>query len=140
LYGHELDRATTPLEAGLGAFVKFGRDFIGGPALLASREQGLRKRLIGVATADSRSIARQGYRVFDGNDEAGVITSGTLAPTLARPIAMAYLNAPHRPTDSLAVEIRGQRAPLTTMTLPFYRRGQTAAANRSASALLQKEP
>ena len=50
LYGHELDRSTTPLEAGLDTFVKFGHDFVGEPALSKERASGLRKRLIGLRT------------------------------------------------------------------------------------------
>ena len=57
LYGHELDRSTTPLEAGLKTFVKLGRPFIGEPTLRNEQERGLKKKLIGLMTNDSRSIA-----------------------------------------------------------------------------------
>ncbi|HEX4208954.1 MAG TPA: glycine cleavage system aminomethyltransferase GcvT, partial [Candidatus Binataceae bacterium] len=58
LYGHELDRATSPLEAGLGSFVKFGRGFVGEQALAAQQSNGNYRRLIGIRSTDSRSIAR----------------------------------------------------------------------------------
>jgi aminomethyltransferase len=127
LYGHELDRHTSPLEAGLGVFVKFGHGFIGEAALADQRTRGLRKRLIGLRTDDGKSIARQGYGVFQGESRVGVVTSGTFAPTFDRPLAMAYVDAAAgiNPTQSavpLEVEIRGRRLAATTLPLPFYRR------------------
>ncbi|MGH7916970.1 MAG: glycine cleavage system aminomethyltransferase GcvT, partial [Candidatus Binataceae bacterium] len=64
LYGHELDCETSPLMAGLGAFVKFGHDFIGESVLVKQRDQGVSRRLAGLRVVDGRSIARQGYKVF----------------------------------------------------------------------------
>ncbi len=131
LYGHELDRSTSPLEAGLGVFVKLGRPFVGEPALRSQRERGLRKRLAGLQTDDARSIARQGYRIFRDGREAGIVTSGTMAPTIGRPIAMAYLSAGEtsraQPSagTAVAVEIRNRLVPATIVTLPFYRRSRT---------------
>jgi glycine cleavage system T protein (aminomethyltransferase) len=125
LYGHELDRATSPLEAGLDAFVKLGRPFVGESALRAQRERGLGKRLIGLETDDARSVARQGYRLLRDGRESGVVTSGTLGPSVGRPIAMGYLRggegAPQA-TGALEVEIRSRRVPASIVALPFYRR------------------
>ena len=73
LYGHELDRATSPLEANLKPFVKFDRDFVGAVALTAQRDLGTSRRLAGLRTDDSRSIARQGYKLFRNGGEVGVI-------------------------------------------------------------------
>ncbi|HYB91825.1 MAG TPA: glycine cleavage system aminomethyltransferase GcvT [Candidatus Binataceae bacterium] len=134
LYGHELDRATSPLEAGLGTFIKFGRSFVGEAALAAQRGGGVRKRLVGLMTDDAKSIARQGYRIFLDGREAGIVTSGTFAPTLNRPIAMGYLScgepAPRAgaPTGALEVEIRNRKVPATIVARPFYRRGRQASA------------
>ncbi|HUY27361.1 MAG TPA: glycine cleavage system aminomethyltransferase GcvT [Candidatus Binataceae bacterium] len=130
LYGHELDRATSPLEAGLGAFVKLEREFIGAQALRAQRERGPAKRLVGLRTDDARSIARQGYKLFRDGREAGVVTSGTFAPSLERPIAMGYLSAGAlRPepaaAPALEVEIRNRRVAATIVPIPFYRRPAT---------------
>jgi len=134
LYGHELDRSTTPLEAGLDTFVKFGHDFVGEPALRKERASGLRKRLIGLRTTDSRSVARQGYRLSRDGREIGTVTSGTFAPSFGRPLAMAYVTgsavagAWPREGDSLEVEIRNRRVGATVTALPFYRRRVLRAA------------
>jgi aminomethyltransferase len=129
LYGHELDRATSPLEAGLDTFVKLGRPFVGESALRAQREHGLGKRLIGLETDDARSIARQGYRLLLGGRESGVVTSGTLGPSIGRPIAMGYLTAGETAppgAGALEVEIRNRRVPASIVALPFYRRAAAA--------------
>jgi aminomethyltransferase len=124
LYGHELDRSITPFEAGLTPFIRFGRNFIGEAAIAARRESGTGRRLIGIRTEDGRSIGRQGYKLYRGDDSIGVITSGTFAPSFNRPLAMAYVAAANQlePGASLAVEIRNRREPATIVALPFYRR------------------
>ena len=135
LYGHELDRATSPVEAGLNIFVKLGRPFVGEPVLRGQREAGPRKRLIGIETDDSRSIARQGYKLFRDGREAGIVTSGTMGPSIGRPVAMAYVTSgeisPAMPAvgGTLEVEIRNRRVPASIVKLPFYRRKQNAAQN-----------
>jgi aminomethyltransferase len=134
LYGHELDRNSSPLEAGLGVFVKLGRPFIGEKALAAQRDHGLKKTLVGLQTDDGRMVARQGYRVLRNGEEAGVVTSGTFAPSIQRPIAMAYLNVegaknPPAVGESLEVEIRERKARATIVRRPFYRRDEGHAAS-----------
>src|SRR5215472_10784550 len=128
LYGHELDRATSPVEAGLKAFIRLGRPFVGEAALRGQQDQGPRKRLIGIETDDARSIARQGYRVLRAGRDMGTVTSGTMGPGVGRPIAMAYLSggeiSPSAPVEvrSVQVEIRNRLTPATIVKLPFYRR------------------
>jgi aminomethyltransferase len=126
LYGHELDRETTPLEAGLAAFVKFGRDFAGSEALAAEQAAGLRKHLIGIRTQDGRSIPRQGYQVLRDGKAVGVVTSGSFAPTFGRPLAMAYVTGKDIIEGAtVEVAIRGRKVAADMVSLPFYRRGVT---------------
>lgn len=125
LYGHELDRKTTPLEAGLARFVRFGREFVGSRVLEHQRREGPRKRLIGIVSEDRRSVPRQGYRLLRSGVEAGVITSGSYAPSLERPVAMAYLHGEGgelQVGDRLEVEIRNRPVAVRIARLPFYRR------------------
>ncbi len=79
-------------------------------------------------------VARQGYRVFRNGDEAGVVTSGTFAPSIQRPIAMAYLAAagaknPPAVGESLEVEIRARKSRATIVPRPFYRCDEPPAAS-----------
>jgi aminomethyltransferase len=124
LYGHELDRTTSPIQAGLKSFIKFGRDFVGEPALLAQRDGGPGKHLAGIRTVDGRSIARRGYKIHHGGREVGVITSGTFAPHFGRPLAMAYLDsAVELPAGAIVeVAIRDRMVAAEITGLPFYRR------------------
>jgi aminomethyltransferase len=128
LYGHELDRATSPLDAGLGMYVRFGRGFIGEQALSVQRNSPPRKRLVGIRTSDGRSIARPGYPLRLGEREVGIVTSGTFAPSFNRPLAMAYLMAGRgidldAPAGThIEVEIRHKAVAAELVALPFYRR------------------
>ena len=124
LYGHELDRATSPLEAGLGAFVKLGREFVGAAALDIQQRVGIKRHLIGFRTENGRSVARQGYSLFLGEREIGVVTSGTFAPSFNRPLGMAYVDTAAGAPDSMQVEIRNRRVAASVVALPFYRRGK----------------
>jgi aminomethyltransferase len=124
LYGNELGPDTTPYEAGLGRVVKLGKegDFVGRAALEKAEAEGPRKKLVGLLVR-GRGIARHGYEVFAGDRRTGIVTSGTLSPTLGEPIAMAYV-APSdaQPGTILEVGIRDQRVPAEVVALPFYRR------------------
>lgn len=124
LYGNELDRATTPYDAGLGRVVKLDKagDFVGRAALERIAADGPRKRLVGLVM-EGRGIARHGYPVRVGEARTGTVTSGTQSPTLGQAIAMAYVTPPDgEPGQILDVEIREARVPARVVPLPFYRR------------------
>jgi aminomethyltransferase len=124
LYGNELDRDTTPFDAGLGRVVKFDKpgDFVGRAALEKAAAEGPRRRLVGLVV-EGRGIARHGYPVHAGERRTGVVTSGTQSPTLGQPIAMASIAAPDGELGTiLDVEIRDARVPARVVPLPFYRR------------------
>jgi aminomethyltransferase len=126
LYGNELDRDTTPFEAGLGWVVRMDRDtpFVGRAALEVALRQGPRRTLVGLRL-EGPGIARHGHAVHapGGQDAIGEVTSGTLAPTLGHAIAMARV-APDMasPGTMLAVAVRAARVPARVVELPFYRR------------------
>jgi aminomethyltransferase len=125
LYGNELDRETTPFDAGLGRVVKLEKpgDFVGREALAEVAEEGPKKRLVGL-TITGRGIARHGYPVLAGDRRTGVVTSGTHSPTLGKAIAMASVApADGEPGTILAVEIREQPVSAEVVPLPFYKRG-----------------
>jgi aminomethyltransferase len=129
LYGHELDDHTSPLAAGLQRWVKLdGEDFVGRSALLHEQAQGAPRRLVGLAIR-SGGIARQGYPVVFEGAQVGVVTSGTLSPTLGSPIALAYVSSALASLGTLlAVEVRGRTIPVEVVPTPFYRRTRPPAA------------
>ncbi|GGM45423.1 aminomethyltransferase [Longimycelium tulufanense] len=126
LYGHELTRARTPFEAGLGRVVKFDKgDFVGRGALLARKEAGPTETLVGLV-ARGRRAPRAGYPVVDpaSGTPIGTVTSGAPSPTLGQPVAMAYVPVDRSaPVTELAVDVRGRQEPVDVVELPFYRRG-----------------
>jgi len=124
LYGNELDRSTTPFEANLGRVVKLDKagDFVGRTALEKVAREGVARRLVGLVVR-GRGVARHGYPVLAGERRTGVVTSGTVSPTVGQAIAMAYVaTGDAAPGTMLDVEVRGQRVPAEVVTLPFYRR------------------
>ncbi|MBK5189335.1 MAG: glycine cleavage system aminomethyltransferase GcvT [Gemmatimonadaceae bacterium] len=125
LYGHELDRETTPFEAGLGRLVAFAKpgDFVGRAALERARDNP-RKALVGLRMS-GRGIARIGYPLYlpAAGDACGAVTSGTASPTLGFAIAMGYVPTTHTGAGTeIEVGIRDQRASAQVVPMPFYRR------------------
>ncbi len=125
LYGHEIDDATTPFEAGLGRVVKLDKgDFVGRQALAAQERQGIAKKLVGFEI-EGRGIARQGHAVVAAGDGApvGRVTSGTWSPTFEKALGMAYVPVElSAPGARLGIDVRGRALPATVVELPFYRR------------------
>ena len=121
LFGHELDDETTPLEAGLRWVVKFRKgDFVGREALMALRDQGLPRRLVGLEL-EGRAIARQGFEVERDDAVVGRVTSGTFAPTLEKSLALAYVDREAlEGGDVFAVRVRGRDVPARRVGTPFY--------------------
>jgi aminomethyltransferase len=123
LYGSDMDRTTTPLEAGLGWVVKLAKgDFIGAAALRAQLAGGVPRHLVGIVL-DESGIPRHGHLVWSGDRQVGHVTSGTKSPTLGSFIGLAYVERGLEAAGTmLAVEIRGRRIPAHVVQRPFYRR------------------
>jgi aminomethyltransferase len=126
LYGNELDRDTTPFDAGLGRVVKFAKqgDFVGRAALQSDADRGRAKALVGLVVR-GRGIARHGYPLYraGSGDPIGTVTSGTQSPTLGVPIAMGYVPPDDAGTGTmLEVGIRDARVAAEVVPLPFYTR------------------
>ena len=122
LYGHEMDRSITPLEAGLKFAVKFNKpDFIGKSALLAAGEP--KRKRVGLKIT-GRGIARENYPVISGDTVIGRVTSGTYCPYLGYAAAMALVStdADAGPGARVEVDIRGKLTQAEIVPLPFYRR------------------
>jgi aminomethyltransferase len=125
LYGNELDRNTTPFEAGLGRLVAFSKngDFVGRAALERAKDAP-RKTLVGMKL-DGRGIARIGYPLYlpAASESCGAITSGTSSPTLGFAIAMGYVPVGRSTVGGpLEIGIRDQRATAQIVPMPFYKR------------------
>jgi len=123
LYGQDIDETTTPWEAGLGWLVHLDSkdDFIGREILTQQKINGVKRRLVGLRM-QGRNIARHGYPVLSSDEVVGIVTSGTLSPTLGYPLALAYVPTQLATINqNLAVEIRGKVYPAVVVKRPFYR-------------------
>ena len=119
LHGHELGAGITPLQAGLGWVVAWGKgEFQGRAALEAERERGITRRLRGIEI-DGRQPPREGYAVLVDGKPAGQVTSGNFSPTLERGIALAFLPPSIEPGAEVEVDLRGRPVPARVVPLPF---------------------
>jgi aminomethyltransferase len=128
LYGHELTDEIDPYTAGLGWAVKLEKgDFVGRDELQRLEGEPSRTR-VGLVLEGKR-IARQGAVVLSGEREIGLVTSGTVSPTLEKSIAMALVAADASEIGTeLTVDVRGHREAARVVKLPFYGRpGKTPA-------------
>jgi aminomethyltransferase len=125
LYGQELSREISPLEAGLERFVKLDKgDFIGRDALLRQKEKGLARKRTGLEMIE-RGVPRSHYQVMDGGADIGFVTSGGYAPTLKKNLAMALLAGGYTQEGTpVDVVIRGQPLRASVTRLPFYQRNR----------------
>ncbi len=121
LYGHELSENIDPISAGLSWAVSFDKPFIGSEALKKIAEAGPAQKLVGLEL-EGRRIARQGT-IVKGPHGEGVVTSGTMSPTLQKSIAMAYVPAADAAEGtSISVDLKGELVPAKVVKLPFYKR------------------
>lgn len=126
LYGQELSPGISPLEAGLGRFVKWDKgDFVGRAALKKQADEGVPRRIVGLEMTE-RGIPRTGYGVYapDGR-RIGRVTSGTQSPTTKRNIGLALVDAAFAAAGTpVAVEMRGKRPGAVVVDIPFVKRSQ----------------
>lgn len=127
LCGSDMDEHTTVLEAGLGWIVGWKKgDFLGSEVLRAQKAGTLERKLVGFQMQD-RAIARHGHKVMVGDDEVGVVTSGTQTPFLKKSIGLAMVPVSRSETGTLLqIDIRGRRVNAVVVPEPFYKRPKTA--------------
>lgn len=124
LYGQDMDSSVSPLASGLSWTVAWepeDREFIGRQALLDQLEQGVTQKLVGLVL-DQRAVLRSGYKVFSGDNEVGIVSSGTFSPTIEKSIGMARIEKDV--SGSCEVEIRGKRLPARIVKPMFVRKGR----------------
>ena len=123
LYGHELSEEINPFQAGLAFAVDLeGRTFPGRDVLARAKDDPSLPHRVGLAMEGKRP-AREGNEIRDGCRAVGRVTSGTLSPTLGRPIAMGYVEPDLALSgQQLQVDVRGQMLEGSVVELPFYKR------------------
>lgn len=122
LYGNDIDDSTSPIEAGLGWITKFTKEFTNSEALKAEKARGSERKLIAFEL-DDRGIPRHGYDIVDGSGKKiGVVTSGTMSPSLGKGIGLGYVPTIFSDENSkINIQIRKNAIPATVVKLPFYK-------------------
>ncbi|WP_458123757.1 glycine cleavage system aminomethyltransferase GcvT [Paenibacillus sp. Z3-2] len=127
LYGQELSATISPLEAGVGMFVKLNAGpFIGHEALLQQKNDGPARKLVGIEVLE-RGIPRPHYPIYAEGVQIGEVTTGTQSPTLKRNLGLALIDSKHAGLGTpLEIEIRGKKLKAVVVKTPFHKRIRTS--------------
>ena len=124
LYGLDLNESTSPLEASLGWTVRFDKgDFVGREALLRQRDEGVTRRLVGIAFDGTAFLPKAGDAVSVDGRQVGTLTSSDIGHSLGRALGMGYLE-PAAAADGTPVTVTsaesGDAAVGVVHTRAFY--------------------
>lgn len=124
LYGNEMDESVTPLEVAYSWVPNLEKDFIGCDALKRQKEAGLTRKLVGFEMVD-RGIARHGYNIVEDGKVIGIVTSGSMTPTLNRAVGMGFAPIKYQePGTDIFIRIRENTVRAKVVQLPFYKRAK----------------
>jgi aminomethyltransferase len=124
LYGHDIDAATSPVEAGLEWSIQKRRreegGFPGAKRIQAELAGGARRRRVGILP-EGKAPAREHTDITDpAGRRIGEVTSGGFGPSVGGPVAMGYVEAAHAaPGTSVMLVVRGTPRPARVVAMPF---------------------
>jgi len=120
LYGNDIDDTTSPLEGGLGWITKFTKDFVAKDKVLAQKEAGVERKLVGFEMID-KGIPRHGYEIKDmSGTPMGFVTSGTQSPSLGKAIGLGYVRTVFSKIDTkIYIKIREKLLLARVVKVPF---------------------
>ena len=118
LYGNDIDETVTPLEATLKWTVKFETEFIGKAALETKKVE---RKLRGFEI-ESKRIARKNNKVYDGQKEIGIVTSGGFSPTLNKPIGYCFVPVDYPLEREIMIDIGGKLYDTKLTSTRFYKK------------------
>jgi aminomethyltransferase len=123
LYGNDINDTTSPLEAGLGWITKFSKEFVNSEKLKVEKELGTVRKLVGFELV-GRGVPRQDYEIVDKDGNLiGIVTSGTMAPSLNKGIGLGYVTSAFTIPDSeIYIRIRKNDVLAKVVKLPFYKK------------------
>ena len=122
LYGNDINDTTSPIEAGLAWITKFSKEFVNSDNLKKQKEEGVSRNLVGIELVE-KGIARKDYTIVNKTgEEIGVITSGTMSPTLNKSIALGYVSSEYKSVDSeIYIQVRKKQIKAKVVSLPFVK-------------------
>ncbi|MFT7347703.1 MAG: aminomethyltransferase, partial [Cryomorphaceae bacterium] len=122
LYGNDIDDTTSPIEAGLGWITKFTKDFVDAETLKGHKENGTSRRLVAFEMID-RGIPRKDYDIVNtAGENIGVVTSGTMSPSLGTAIGLGYVANDYKTADTeIFIQVRNKNLKAKVVKLPFFK-------------------
>ena len=122
LYGNDIDKSTTPLEAGLSWITKVDKEeFIGKEALVRQKKEGTKRQLVCIEMVE-KGIPRHNYEIVKGGKRIGFVTSGSFSPSVNKFIGLGYINKPfHKSGTEIEIDIRGDKKDAVVVKSPFYK-------------------
>lgn len=122
LYGNDINDTTSPIEAGLGWITKFNKEFTNSDNLKNQKEAGVTKKLVGFEMQE-RAVPRHDYEIVDqSGNPIGIVTSGTMSPSLNKGIGMGYVTLDNSSVDNeIFIRIRKKDVPAKVVKMPFYK-------------------
>ncbi len=123
LYGNDINDTTSPIEAGLGWITKFTKEFVNSEHLKQQKEKGVTRKLVGFEMQE-RAVPRHDYEIVDKDGNSiGIVTSGTMSPSMSVGIGLGYVSTEHSTVDSVIfIRIRKNDVPAKVAKLPFYKK------------------
>ena len=123
LYGNDINDTTSPLEAGLGWITKFTKEFNNSENLKKQKEAGVSKKLVAFEMQE-RAVPRHDYEIVDADgNHIGIVTSGTMSPSMNVGIGMGYVTTENSAIGSdIFIRIRKNDVPAKVVKLPFYKK------------------
>jgi aminomethyltransferase len=123
LYGNDISDTTSPLEAGLGWITKFTKEFTNSENLKKQKEEGVTRKLIAFEMQE-RAVPRHDYEIVDASGTAiGIVTSGTMSPSMNKGIGMGYVTVTNSAVDNdIFIRIRKNDVSAKVVKLPFYKK------------------
>jgi len=119
LYGNDIDETTTPLEAPLKWTVKFEAEFIGKTAL---EQKKVERKMVGFEIIETKRVARKDNKVYDEEEEIGIVTSGSFSPTLGKPIGYCFVPVEYPLERKIKIDIGGKFYDSKLTSTRFYKR------------------
>jgi aminomethyltransferase len=122
LYGNDINDHTSPIEAGLGWITKFTKEFNNRASLESQKTNGVSRKLVGFELVD-KGIPRHDYEICDATGKnIGIVTSGTMSPSLKKAIGMGYVpSALASPDSEIFIKVRDKLLAARVVKLPFYK-------------------
>ena len=123
LYGNDINDTTSPLEAGLGWITKFTKEFTNSENLKKQKEAGVSRKLVAFEMQE-RAVPRHDYEIVDADgNHIGIVTSGTMSPSMNIGIGMGYVTTENSAIDNtIFIRIRKNDVPAKVVKLPFYKK------------------